>query len=121
MFTDDMFLDIKGINENNQYLHSEFILSFIAETIYILERVSVEDALKYITNFYEDYINLKLPVGFYRELNSNSMFNFKHCNFYLSNVKEEDKNLLDINYNLYLIRELWNIVLDIYNIKIRRS
>lgn len=114
-------LDIKGINENNQLLHSEYMLSFIAETIYILERVSVEDALKFITNFYEDYINLKLPVGYYRELNSDSMFNFKNCNFYLSTVNEKDINLLDINYNLYIIRELWNIVLDVYNIKIRRS
>lgn len=115
---DGLNIDVKGMNEMVQSLHSEYLLSIIAEAIYIMERVSMDDALKFVGDFYKDYINLKLPKEYYRELNPQSLYHFKNSNFYLSSI--ESVYDLDINYNLYIIRELWSIILERYNIEIKK-
>lgn len=111
----DLNIDIKGINPEILKLHQEYMITFIANLIYTIERVNINDALIMITNFYEEYINMKLDIGFYRELNSSSMFKYKYGGFYISNIDTLDN--IDINYNLYLLRELWSIVLEKCNIR----
>lgn len=115
--TNGIDIDIKGLSKNAQLLHVDYMLSFIGNIIFLIERVSVEEALKEVTNFYQDYINLKLPVGYYRELNSYSCFrismkSFLNNDYLVSNID----NIKDINidYNLYIIRELWSIILEKY-------
>lgn len=112
-------IDVKGINKQSQQLHLEYLLSIIANVIYRIERVSVSDALNYISIFYDDYINLKLPKEFYRELNSESMYRCKNSCFLISNIESLTEDI-DINYNLYIIRELWSIVLELYSQNIKR-
>lgn len=114
---DGMNIDVKGIKQSEQALHAEYMLSLIAETMYLLERVSIKDALSFVSEKYDDYINLRLPVEFYRELNSRSSYKLKNTDFYLYQL---DKDSVDINYNLYILRELWSIVLELYNVSIRR-
>ena len=116
---DGLNIDIKGINKVSQQLHSEYLLSIIANSIYMMERVSVVDALKFVGDFYEDYINLRLPIEYYRELNSESLYRLKDSNFCLMSI--DNINSIDINFNLYLIRELWSIILEKYNIEMKRG
>lgn len=111
-------IDVKGINQTSQLLHADFLLSAIAECIYLVERVSTKDALEFVTNLFEDYVKLKLPIQFYRELTPESLYHLKDSNFYLTYV--DSINNIDINYNLYIIRELFSIILDKYNSESRR-
>lgn len=105
----------KGIKPEIQKLHENFMLTFIANILYLLERVSPIDALNCINEFYEDYVNLRLPIEYYRELNDKSYYKYKYQGYYLSTVS--DINDIDINYNLFILRELWSIVLEKCNLR----
>lgn len=108
-------IEIKGISKDISSLHQKYLLSFISNTIFMMERYSVQDAMKYYSDFYEKYIKLELDIEYYREFNSGGRFKIKNNNFYLSNIEEKDINLIDINYNLFILRELWGILLSKYN------
>ena len=110
----DYNLDIIGINNKNLELHSA-MLSVIANIIHLLERVSPKDAIQYINEFYIDYINFNLPKEFYRELNATSMYKYSNTKFYLSDI--QDVHDIDINYNLYLLRELYAMALEKFNLR----
>ena len=114
----DTHVDIKGISKQAQELHGPYMITFILSAINIMETGSTEAALNYITTFVEDYINLRLPKEYYRELSPESLYHYKNSQFYLMEI--EDINSIDINYNLYLIRELYSIILGQYNIEINR-
>lgn len=66
-------------------------------------------------NLYENYINLRLPKEYYRCFDSKSLYKHNKINFYLSNIDNIED--IDINYNLFLLRELWSILLELYSIK----
>lgn len=112
---DNLDITIKGIKLENQKLHENYMMTFIANIIYLIERVSPIDALESINSFYSDYINLLLPIEYYREFNSESLYRCKYSNFYLSEAISIDK--VDINYNLFILRELWSIVLELCNLR----
>ena len=102
-------IDVKGLG-NSTYLHQNFMLSIIANVIYMLERVSLEDAISYLTQMYEQYVRLQLPTGFYRQLNPYSGYLIKGLNMII--YDETDISMIDINYNLQYLRELHNILFE---------
>lgn len=102
-------IDVKGLG-NSINLHQQFMLSLIANVIYMFERVSLEDAISYLTQMYESYVRLQLPIGFYRQLNPNSGYLLKGFNMMVYDVT--DINMIDINYNLQYLRELHNILFE---------
>ena len=112
---DDLDIDIKGINKSLQLLHENYMITFLANIIYLIERVSIIDAIQALNDFYIKYINLKLDKGYYRELNENSLYKIKYSNFYISSIDNIED--IDINYNLYLLRELYSILIQYSNIK----
>ena len=114
---DGLNIDVKGLKPEIQELHNEYILSVIASTIDLVERSSISDALSYLSKFIDDYLNLRLDKYFYRELNPSSHFHYKYSNFYFDNI--EDINDIDINYNLIILRELWGILIEKYNVGIK--
>ena len=101
----NMNLITKGLG-NKESLHQNYMLSFIATVINNIERSSVDDALNLISQFYVDYIERKLDIGYYRELNSQSGYTvtFKNDTYIVDIAKPED---IDINFNLSIIRNLW--------------
>ena len=111
---DNIDIDVKNIGKDKLIYHEKFI-EFLANAIYICERVSVQDCLNFISDFYKDYISLKLDKEYYREFNSYSLYKLKYSDYYLSNIS--NINDMDINFNLYLIRELWSIILSKYKFK----
>lgn len=111
--TNDM--DIIGINDINISLHANYILSIIAQIIILLERGSIKDALNFLSTFYESYINLELDMNFYRELNADSGFRYKNIPFLFSQTPDcKDLKEVDIGYNIYILRELFSIILSYY-------
>jgi hypothetical protein len=113
---DNINIDIKGISPELVSLHSDYMLNTIATTVYYVERSSVEDALSYLSNIIDDYVNYKLDIGYYREFNASSGYRISSngITYILSDVKEFI-NGINIDYNLIILRELWSIVLEIYN------
>lgn len=106
----NMNIDVKGLNEVAMNLHSDYLLSIIAQVINMVERVSINDALKYLLEFYNDYINMKLEKEYYRELTPESLYRIKNSDYGLISVESLD--IVDINYNLYVLRELYSILLE---------
>lgn len=103
-------IDVKGLG-NVSNLHQQYMLSMIANAIFLLDRVSVEDALKYVSNMYVDYTNRRLPIGFYRELNTESCYTIPmYNNMKVSEL--QDISLVDIGYNIQYFRELYNIIFE---------
>lgn len=115
-------IDIKGINDNLAELHCPYMISAIVTAIMLTERSGISDGLNYISHIIEEYVNLRLPIGFYREFNSNSCYRMKQSTNYhsinslgISILDESYKPLLDIQYNLSVLREFWSILVELYN------
>ena len=109
---DNFDVYVIGINNNKIPLHNTF-LSAIAQIAYI-RSYNIEAALDEFDKLYEDYVNLRCSVNMYREFNNSGIFRFKNLTryqIYPTNLPEDfDKSLLDINYNLQILRELYTYI-----------
>lgn len=120
----DIDIDVKGIGDNVS-LHQEYMINAIASTIVILERSGVIEAINCLSRLCEQYVSLQLPVGYYRTFNSDSVYVTRYNNTYylydtgfgIKDCTQNDVQSLDINYNYSILRELWSILIDIYNIR----
>lgn len=120
-------IDVKGISQEKLILHENYMLSLICSTIVLKERTGTLSAINYLSNICEDYLHYNLPVQYYREFNSDSLYRINYSiptisesiSFYPSvmEVSENDKHCIDINYNYFLLRELWSILIEFYNMK----
>ena len=108
---DDFVVDIKGINDKMLHLHSN-LLTFICTILFYLERSNKAMALSEYSKFYSDYVNLNLDINYYREFNASSCFRIKGSEFGVLSFKD-DMRLLDINYNLYLLRNMYSFILGL--------
>lgn len=106
-----------GINDNLLPMHMDF-LSFILEIVNSLERVDINSTIRKYNDFYKEYIETKLPISFYREFNSASLYKIKNSNFKISSPPDIEN--LDISYNLSILRDLWNIIFTKYREIIKR-
>lgn len=121
-------VDVKGINETLSNLHENYIMNGIVTTVVLLERSGVAEALSYLSELCSHYVRLELPVGWYREFNSFSTYRIKNIfgpynplnneTLGAESVGEEAKYSLDINYNYSILRELWSILLELYEIRV---
>lgn len=102
---------VKGINDVKVPLHASF-LSFLAETVNNMERMPKNDVLRLFKEFYDSYVSLTLPIGYYREFNSNSCFRIKNSAIgSIFDIDESHRNLIDINYNLFILRDLYKTIM----------
>jgi len=108
-------IEVKGLGSND-VLHQQGMLVLIANVMYMIDRVSIKDALLYIQDTYKQYINLELPIDYYREFNSYSCFKIKDMDLSPMYLNEKDKDILDISFNINFIRELYSIVFNMYMI-----
>lgn len=110
---DSLNVTVVGINDNLVPLH-ECFLEFICNLVSNIQRSGKEFAFKQYNDFYEAYINMKLPINYYREFNANSGFRLKDArNFTIDNIPEKYKDKLDINYNLLILRSLYSSIMDL--------
>lgn len=117
----NIHIDIKGIGDNIK-LHENYMIYTIISTITLLERSGVNDALDYLNEICESYLKRELPVGYYREFNSDSLYRTLYASlgmfpYGLMEIQEEQKYDIDINYNYVILRELWSILFEIYNLR----
>lgn len=109
---DNFDVHVIGINDNKVQLHATF-LSAISQIAYT-RGYNIQGALDEFDRLYEDYVNLHCPVSMYREFNNTGIFRFKNSikyQIYPTELPEDfDKSLLDIGYNLQILRELYTYI-----------
>ena len=98
-------IDVKGIGKCID-LHREYFLDFIAFVMSSIETEDIETVISSFCDFYKDYVELKLPINYYREFNSDSKYRITNSMYAVSSLLDTDENrrCLDISYNLYLLR-----------------
>ena len=102
-------VDVKGISDNLLYLHKDYFLDFIVFILSSIETESIEEVISSFKDFYNNYISLSLPIEYYREFNSDSKYRILNTIYAANSLADTDENkrLLNISYNLTLLREIY--------------
>lgn len=103
-------VEVKGINDELLYLH-EPILRFICDILSSMERSEKSITLGIFNRFYEDYVNKKLPMTYYREFNAGSCYRIENAHIGTRILDEKYFDKLDISYNIYMLRKLYSYIL----------
>lgn len=107
-------IDVKGIGDDHLAMHQDFLIDFM-HYLFSSAQDHVARCVPALQQFEADYLNYDLPLGFYREFNSSSMFRLnipdaEYTSYMASHLPEDtDRRLIDLNYNLNLIRHLYKI------------
>lgn len=110
----------KGLGSIETEYHKHYMLELFAELFYCIQTEGVENAITLLQMVYENYINLKLETGFYREFRPNSAYRIKsylktYPSLYTDYITEYDKrHYLDITYNEGILRYLNRILMHMY-------
>ena len=105
--SDDIFFDIKGISDDKLYLHTAMV-SLISEVCYRVQRYDKFDNIRFIMNIYENFLHRRLPIEYYRNLDSFSKYTIiNNIGIYsLDNISNDMINIISIDRNLSILREL---------------
>ena len=104
-------LEVKGISEDKQEVHGEYMYAFIQKALHAYETRELPSVLYMMTSFIDKYKHLQLEPGYYRELNAQSKF------YYLDGEKSEieyRENLseLDIMTNFQILLQMLQYFLE---------
>ena len=117
-FTDKEILDIKGIGDEILKIHEKYFYEFLCVVFNSAQLDPIEETINIISNFYNQYINYKLDVQYYRRFDSTGLYdiktNFMYSSFRADYIDESQKYYLDISYNASIIMELYKIFSTIY-------
>ena len=106
-------LDVKGLHKDNEALHRDYMIGMIHGFIRCLSIADISRARDYLVKFMDDYKKRRLPVGYYREFNSDSgyLMNVGDQVIRVGDVSDEYKKDLRIEYNyLNVLVPLLNFV-----------
>lgn len=109
-------IQTKGLGKK-AYLHKDFMIDFIIYIISEIEVGNIASAVSCYTDFFNDYINGKLDIGYYREFNSESMYsiiNSPYKVFHADNDEFTKTHVINMNYNMNILRELFGYISDQY-------
>ncbi len=103
----DTGLDIKGISDDKLLLHADYMLSALHQFMYLMENSSTDRVIRYVKEFITHYKSKELELGFYRELNADSLFRIavdksSHV-FGAESIDDKEHVLINYNYNTYLL------------------
>ena len=112
-------IDIKGISDDNLIKHSDYILQFICSIFYGILNQPIENVISEYNDFYKKYINRELDIGYYREFDNESKYRIIQHGyatnvFLIESLDNSQKNNIDINCNLSLLRDIGFVLHDIY-------
>lgn len=110
-------VDIKGLGQNYD-IHQPMI-SIIVNIINELYYIGVKEAMKSLSDFIDDYQNKRLGVEYYREMNPEALYRVLGGEFFLSTISTLTPEI-DINYNLWILRELSSVLYEIYTSNYRK-
>lgn len=109
MINNEECIDIKGINDEKIKLHDKYFLDFLKVCFCSAQIDSIENTIDLLSNFYNQYVNLSLDIGYYRELNSESLYSTIIPSIYTyksQNLSDNHKHYVNIMCNLNILRQL---------------
>lgn len=107
-------LDIKGLGCSGELLHKNFMIDFLSELFYTAQVEGIPNAIKLLYRIHQDYLNMTMEIGYYREFNPASNYRLKgdfssNSIVYLKEAINYHKQFIDISYNDNLFRHLQKI------------
>jgi hypothetical protein len=113
------YLDIKGLSDNVLPLHENAFYQALKDIFYSVQIDGVEVAMRMLKDIYMQYINLQLPVEYYRKFDNESQYHFKlfsrlSTGYTISQIDDSIKPMLDITYNLQILLEIQKILVSLY-------
>jgi hypothetical protein len=100
-------IHVKGIKDELLELHKPYMLDFLHNFFKMNEISSRKKVITLLRSFIEEYKNKTLDLGFYRELNGQSLFRLNESLFNESigamDVRDINKININYNFNRYLI------------------
>lgn len=109
-------IDVKGISEMNLKKHEEYFLDFLYFLFEIVETESTRTVIRDFKNFFDQYVNKELDIGYYRTFDYLSSFiiqnnkNLRKDLLYMIDSRYIAKQHMDdinISYNMNLLREIF--------------
>lgn len=112
MPNDIEILDINGLNDEAYKLHEPYMIDFLKALFSTIETVGLEEAIKLLQSFSDQYLNKTLPIGYYRRFDSKcgydtiirdtigNMYNMKY-------LSEKDIGIIEIGYNYTILMNLY--------------
>ena len=109
-------LDVKGISDDNLKLHHKYMATLIADVVLYMEKGMIQDALTMVQEIFNDYVEHKLDIEWYREFNASSTFKVKANGsiYSLNHCSQGNIEMIDISCNLNIIRELYGHLTNMY-------
>lgn len=104
---------IKGLGKKEFY-HRDYMIDFLLYIINSIQTTDIQNVIIDLGNFYREYINRLLPIGYYREFNSDSRY--KIGGFIVDDIPDtiDNRNAVDISYNARILTILSQYVNSIY-------
>lgn len=100
-------MDVKGIPDDKLELHADYMLGALYDYMHLQETTKRERVITYVKELSHHYKLLNLDIGYYRELNVESLYRLKdnvhQTTFGIENVNDKDVILTNYNYNNYIV------------------
>ena len=101
-------IDVKGISDELLEYHKEYMLDFLYTFFKMNEISRRKKVIELLKDFIDCYKRKKLMIGYYRELNTQSVYKLKDVKYNNKRIGIEDisdADMIDISYNFihYLI------------------
>lgn len=102
------YLHVKGISDDKVAIHEKYFLDLLKELFFSAETEPIEETIKLLSVIYESYIKKDLGVEYYREFNpiSKIRVNVMGNQYLTDSLSEDDKEYIDISYNLSILKQL---------------
>lgn len=94
-------LDIKGIGDEKIVLHENYMVAFLKDFFNKVESTDNKNVILFMKRFIDKYKTKKLDIGYYREMNSMSLFTINSTGDKYEYYDDIDD--IDISYNYYNI------------------
>lgn len=114
---DKEVIDIKGIDDKKLHLHENYMISLLCSIFEAIQTQDISYCMSFINDIINKYISKSLPIEFYREFNSDSMYRVTMPNglqYLFQTINDKDIQYLNIITNLNLLRDLYSIISNIY-------
>lgn len=103
-------LDIKGISQNIQNYHQNYLIGFIKDIFGTLQTFGSTNAIRKFNKFMNNYLNLRMDLGYYMDLDKRCYKIKKLSNYmdnlYVESLAEKDKIYIDYSYNLHILNAI---------------
>ncbi|MDD3122052.1 MAG: hypothetical protein PHC62_00890 [Candidatus Izemoplasmatales bacterium] len=121
--TGEDHVDVKGISDTKLQYHKPYFLDFIYYFFDMIQNDGLDNLITNFQMFFNDYINRKLDVGYYRSFNETSSFMLDwnrtlnpSQRYMIDSLEMASRHADNINFsfNMNLLREIYGYISSIY-------